>query len=77
MVTGTDNSFKTARTFPHMTQIMPNINGSVLTIKAPGMEDFTLEINALSDKNNVQARCEYELKNVLYVFYIIVSFIIM
>jgi uncharacterized protein YcbX len=55
MVTGLDNSFKTARAFPHMTQIMPTIEGNVLSLKAPGMDDVSVDFTSLSENAKVQA----------------------
>ncbi|KAF4523608.1 hypothetical protein B566_EDAN014582 [Ephemera danica] len=56
MVTGTDKNFKTARRFPHMTQIDPRMEGDTLILKAPGMEDITIRLSSLTHAARTDAK---------------------
>lgn len=47
MVVGLKGEFITARSYPKMVLITPRIEGTVMTISAPGIEDFIIDIQKL------------------------------
>lgn len=49
MVIDLEGEFITARTYPKMVLITPRIIGSVLSISAPGIEDFQIDIQKLHE----------------------------
>jgi uncharacterized protein YcbX len=56
MVTGNDKNFKTARRFPHMTQINPVFEDDVLILKAPGKADIRIQLSSLSTLQKIEAK---------------------
>lgn len=52
MVARLNGECVTARTYPKMVRIIPKIEGDLLTLSAPGMVDFMIEIGELYSSNN-------------------------
>ncbi|XP_032673488.1 mitochondrial amidoxime reducing component 2 [Odontomachus brunneus] len=51
MVIDLDGRFITARQMPKMVQVSPNISGSVLTLRAPGMMSISVDLAQLRGKS--------------------------
>lgn len=50
MVVNEDGEFVTARKYPNLTQVMPVINGDVMALSAPGMQQILIHFGNLRQK---------------------------
>lgn len=55
MVVNAKNEFVTARRYPKMVLVTPLIQGDVMTLSAPGMEDITVNIKSLFSTKPIKA----------------------
>lgn len=55
MVVTTDGEFITGRTYPKLTQVMPVIEGDQMTLSAPGMINFMVDIARLLTLEPIKA----------------------
>lgn len=55
MVVNAKNEFVTARRYPKMVLVTPLIQGDIMTLSAPGMEDITVNIKSLFSTKPIKA----------------------